>query len=105
MSLAIDPNDVTSILLPVTGWLAVVPGSFDLDSYEIIERGDPYDPEQDHAHMGQWEWEQKSRFTLHGGGQYGICAVGFACRVEDGARISGPFTSILAIETRKAPEQ
>jgi len=97
MSLAIDPNEVTAVLL-ADGWHEVqVLGdnswsSFDLDSYEYVDAQS--DPDRD-------------PIVLVGGGQSGICSVGFTFRElvdENGTRryctVMGPLTSILAVRTR-----
>lgn len=97
MSLAIDPGEVTAVLL-VDGWHEVEPGSFYLDSYEFAEPGD-------NGHI------------LHGGGDSGICAVGFACTtvlsplggeieipLSFASTISGPLTSILAVRTDRGAQ-
>jgi hypothetical protein len=80
MSLAIDIDDVTAVLL-ADGWHYVYKKSFALDSYEFM-------------HGEQLE---------HGGGNSGVCATGFsfierdqsATAVEE--QISGPLTSIIAV--------
>ena len=89
MSLAIDPSQVTDVLL-ADGWHEVTDLSFDLDSYEYVER-------TEHDALGM---------VLHGGGQSGICATGFRFNElieEDGeylARaVAGPLTSVLAVRT------
>lgn len=89
MSLAIDPGSVVAILL-ADGWHPVKRGTFDLDAYEFIQPGSTGNDD----------------FIMHGGGQSGVCAVGFTVtEVEytDGAiqsdrgQLSGPLTSILAV--------
>jgi len=65
------------------GWHQVVETSFDLDSYEFIADGDD---------------------LVHGGGSSGICAAGFTFKTDvmtstGFLRISGPLTSILAVES------
>lgn len=78
MSLAIDPDAVTHVLL-ADGWHDVKNSSFDLDSYEFITAdGD----------------------VLHDGGNVGVCATGFSFTTADGSyRLSGPLTAILAVRT------
>jgi len=87
MSLSIESKTVRAVLLS-DGWHRVKDHSFELESYEYIERGAAQD---------------KDPFVLHGGGQSGICATGFICdtfggRDGHGRRIAGPLTSILAVE-------
>ena len=72
MSLAIEPENVIAVLL-ADGWHSVQPQSFDLDAYEFCEAtGD----------------------ALHGGG------VGFTFTSSEHYQISGPLTSVLAVEHR-----
>lgn len=73
MSLGIEVDDVTAVLL-ADGWHVVEGDSFDLDAYEF---------------------EHNDRL-LHGGGQSGICSIGFAFTDETGY-IAGPLTAILAV--------
>lgn len=85
MSLAIDVDRVHRVLL-ADGWHTVDDWSFTLDAYEYLwyANGPGRDP-----------------IVLHGGGQVGVCATGFCFTDEEGGRISGPLTAILAI--REAP--
>lgn len=84
MSLAIDINKVTHVLL-ADGWHKVRDNSFLLDSYEFIS-GKP------------------SNFNIeHGGGDSDICAVGFYF-LSDRCEIFGPLTSILAVKTALSDE-
>jgi hypothetical protein len=100
MSLAIDVDRINRVLL-ADGWHAVKGGSFDLDSYEYIDVGPEYNPDLDDLQMGKEQFEQRARQTLHGGGQSGVCATGFAFRSEEeGKVIAGPLTAILAVEYR-----
>ncbi len=75
MSLAIDVDDVTSVLL-ADGWHKVPNKSFNLDSFEFLWAGD----------------------LIYGGGGSGVCATGFSFESEDGT-ISGPLTAVLAVKT------
>ena len=83
MSLHIDPAKVVGVLL-ADGWHDVADASFTLDSYEYVE----------------------DDLVLHGGGQSGVCAAGFAFTEAsvpgpsfDGRRlIAGPLTAVLAVE-------
>ena len=85
MSLLIDIDKVTAILL-ADGWHDVFrqedgTSSFDVDSYEYAEVDTDGEP-----HL------------LHGGGDSGVCAVGF--RFQENRLdfcISGPLTAILAV--------
>ena len=62
MSLAIDPVDVEAILLG-DRWHEIERGTFILDSYEFVE-------------------DAGEGFILHGGGQSGVCAIGFGARLR-----------------------
>jgi len=73
MSLRIDCNSVRRVLL-ADGWHDAT--GFDLDAYEFMD-GDG--------------------MRLHGGGQSGVCATGFAIHSK-GIVIAGPLTAILAGE-------
>jgi hypothetical protein len=82
MSLEIDPEDVLKVLL-ADGWHEVVPGTFTLDAYEFVEHGQ--DGERD--------------FVLHGGGDSGVCSIGFRFEQPASAHfILGPLTAILAVK-------
>lgn len=89
MSLEINVKKVAAILL-LDGWHDVKVGTFDLDAYEFFA-GDP-----DRAPIA------------HIGGDSGISATGFQCRINydrnwelpgkpSGDVIAGPLSSILAI--------
>ncbi len=81
MSLAIDVDDVTAVLL-ADGWHQVADASFTLDSYEYLwAAGGPQD----------------DPMILHGGGRNGICAIGFDFEEKGSGRIAGPLSSILAV--------
>lgn len=84
MSLCIGIDDVTEVLL-VDGWHSVFKESFDLDAYEYVSGSDGTN---DDAPL------------LYNGERQG-CSTGFNFIDEDGDRISGPITSIIAI--RRAP--
>lgn len=78
MSLAIDVDKVVSVLL-ADGWHEVLKESFELDSYEFTWSGS----------------------AVHGGGQSGVCATGFTFLVtEQGIKLAGPLTAILAVRYR-----
>jgi hypothetical protein len=77
MSLAIRISTVKSVLLAGT-WHDVNGTSFDLDSYEFMD--------DDRA--------------VHGGGQSGVCAVGFSFRTTNGATLYGPLTAIEAVSNK-----
>ncbi len=87
MSLAIDIDEVVEVLL-TDGWHKVLDNSFCMDSYEFV-------------------WGKTSDRLVHGGGQNGICALGFefseVTEFSDIRICAGPLTSILAI--RKRDEQ
>lgn len=85
MSLAIDPEAVTDVLL-ADGRHGVQDLDFSLDSYEFVE------PDGGHV--------------LHAGGDSGICATGFKFSEMvnmDGENyvviVAGPLSSILAVRT------
>lgn len=73
MSLAIDTNTVTEVLI-AGEWYAVENQSFDLDAYEFMWEGD----------------------CVHGGGTSGVCSTGFGF-THQGATINGPLTAIQAV--------
>lgn len=79
MSIAIDTDRVSGVLL-ADGWHQVEGTSFDLDSYEFV-------------------WGER---LIHGGGNSGVCATGFTF-YEDGLRISGPLTALLAVRENEKP--
>lgn len=86
MSLAIDVDRVTAVLL-ADGWHHVANQSFTLDSYEYL-----WYPTN----------TRRSDFEiLHGGGQSGVCATGFAFQDTDGQTTAGPLTAILAVRKDK----
>lgn len=76
MSLAIETSKVTAVLL-ADGWHEVDRDSFDLDSYEFTDG---------------------SRLLLGGGMCAGVPATGFSFNDRIGVTISGPLTSILALQ-------
>ncbi|RSM73470.1 hypothetical protein DMH04_41400 [Kibdelosporangium aridum] len=77
MSLAIDVDEITAVLL-ADGWHTVANKSFTLDSYEFV-------------------WRDS---TMHGGGQSGVCSAGFEFTDDSGAMLSGPLTAVLAVRRR-----
>ena len=90
MSLGIDPEKVTEVLL-ADGWHEVSDLDFTLDSYEYVE------PHPD---------PNRNPLVLHGGGASGICATGFRFNEsvdEDGEHqqrtVAGPLTSILTVRS------
>jgi hypothetical protein len=85
VSLLIDVDEVVEVLLE-DGWHPVVDSSFTLDAYEFI---------------WQEEGSQGSPHVLHGGGQSGITAAGFAFKEITGSYLLGPLTSVLALRLRK----
>lgn len=79
MSLAIDVDNVTNVLL-ADGWHGVANGSFDIDAYEFVIEDRP----------------------VHGGGESGISASGFVFdSTKTGRRVYGPLTSIIAVQTKR----
>ena len=79
MSLAINADDVTAVLL-ADGWHEVPARSFDLDSYE---------------------YQYANGLTIHEGGAYGVCANGFEFTTTEGDRMAGPLTAVLAVRHGK----
>lgn len=81
MSLAIDPDDVTQVLL-ADGWHWATNGLW-LDAYEYVAGDD----------------------IVHGGGGSGVCATGFAFEEfvdgEGTFRTYGPLTAILAVRVSR----
>lgn len=76
MSLAIDTDQITAVLLPDGMWHAVASGSFDLDDgYWLVLRGGQERP-----------------------------AAGFVFRKPGGGWVVGPMGSVLAARTSAAPE-
>lgn len=76
MSLAIEEDDVTAVLL-ADGWHTVADNSFYTDAYEYAD-GD--------------------RITVGGGSVPGVPSTGFLFRDESGEYLSGPLSSILAVK-------
>ena len=93
MSLAIDTNAVTGVLL-ADGWHVVAGQSFDLDAYEFIESRKPA--------YGD-EIARDPAVILGGGRAEGVCATGATWREKSGARISCPLTSVLAVRCANRP--
>ena len=79
MSLALDIDKVKAVLL-ADGWHAVAGESFMLDSYE-------------------YTWGEE---VVHGGGNSGVCAIGFWFREESDAIYAGPLTAIRAVQMEEA---
>lgn len=80
MSLAIDVDKVTSVLL-ADGWHVVADASFTIDAYEFLWRGD----------------------AVHGGGNSGVCAAGAEWLERKGHEewvVSCPLTAILAVRQK-----
>lgn len=76
MSLSIEVDDVRRVLL-ADGWHPVRGGSFSLDSYEFV--------------YGE-------QILLGGGRCEGVPSIGFEFVDPEGVRVSGPLTSIIAVE-------
>jgi hypothetical protein len=85
MSLMIDVDKVEAVLL-ADGWHEIADRSFRLDSYEFVW-GNQYQRDNDEF------------TTMHGGGQSGICATGFAFHNPNQQTIAGPLTAILAVRS------
>lgn len=83
MSLAIEVDDVTAVLL-ADGWHTVANKSFALDSYEYV-----------------WGADDQ---VMHGGGNSAICATGFTFTTENGSTmVAGPLTAVLAVRIGDTP--
>lgn len=74
MSLALQLDKVSWVLL-ANEWYEVYQQSFSLDSYEYL-------------------WEEQ---IIHGGGQSGLCAIGFMFEDTSRNHLAGPLSSIQAI--------
>lgn len=86
MSLAIDLDTVSRVLL-ADGWHDVLPGSLTLDAYEMH-----------HSDVGLDDWP--ASWPLRGGSDSSVPSTGFRfTRAEGGTQVSGPVTSLLALET------
>lgn len=99
MSLSIDVDTVTAVLL-ADGWHTVVNGSFDLDAYEYLWSGIDGVKVADLRKYPNERGGDRDPILLHGGGNSGVCATGFSFTAEDGDRVSGPLTAILAVRHR-----
>jgi hypothetical protein len=74
-SLDIDIEDVLEVLF-ADGWHVVHGESFELGAFDFTHRGR----------------------RVHGGGDSGVCATGFSFVTDqEGSRLAGPLTSILAL--------
>lgn len=99
MSLALDIDKVTAVLLSDRRWYSVMEKSFVLDAFEFIFKHEEDDDGE----------------IVHGGGNSGICATGFRFKTSEPWPyeekssfllektnntffISGPLTSILAVK-------
>ena len=75
MSLDINIEDVLEVLL-ADGWHVVHGESFELGPFDFTHKGR----------------------RVHGGGDSGVCATGFSFVTDqEGSRLAGPLTSILAL--------
>jgi hypothetical protein len=86
MSLAIEVEQVSDVLLADGRWYVVDGASFDVDSYEFVH---------------------DERTALEGAQDTLIASTGFTFRIGN-ERMSGPLTSILAIKVkvpRNAPNR
>ena len=96
MSLAIDVDTVVAVLL-ADGWHEVFDNTFSLDSYEFLWSG----REGASIQEARDDFDEYDAEIVHGGGESGICATGFAMRTVEGW-IYGPLTSILAVRTSRS---
>lgn len=78
MSLSIDTDKVTHVLLTDGIWHKVIGKTFDLDSYEYLDRG---------------------HCILQGGMVEGVVSTGFTFREDEDTVISGPLTALHAVRT------
>lgn len=83
MSLVIDTRRVIRVLL-ADGWHDIKQGSFDLDAYEFMDGYDDYN---------------QPVVIFKGDQSASIPSTGFTF-IEDGVRIDGPLTSVLAVATQ-----
>ena len=75
VSLDIHIEDVVEVLL-ADGWHVVHGRTFELDAFDFTHKGR----------------------RVHGGGDSGVCATGFSFVTDqEGSRLAGPLTSILAL--------
>jgi hypothetical protein len=75
MSLDIDIEDVVEVLL-ADGWHVVHGKTFELGAFDFTNKGR----------------------RVHGGGDSSVCATGFSFVTDqEGSRLAGPLTSILAL--------
>ena len=75
LDIDIDIEDVLEVLL-ADGWHVVHGESFELGAYDFTHKGR----------------------RVHGGGDSGVCATGFSFVTDqEGSRLAGPLTSILAL--------
>jgi hypothetical protein len=95
MSLAIDVNTVTHVLL-ADGWHTVAERSFLLRSYEYYWSGEEGVTV---AELDEREGHRKhDPIVLPGGGQSGVTSTGFSFRdQESGSLVLGPLTSVVAV--------
>lgn len=83
MSLSIQIEAVTHVLLPDGKWYTVDEGSFELDAYEFLD-GDPNE-------VGA---------VVFGGGQDARISATGATWTDGDKRISCPLSTVLAVRTR-----
>ena len=80
MSLAIEVDYVRAVLL-ADGWHEVEEQSFYLDRFEFV-----------------WGVDAEGKANvMHAAGSDGISVMGFSLVDEDGTRIAGPLSSIIAV--------
>lgn len=83
MSLAIDPEDVTHVLLP-DGWHHVQPGTFILDSFEFVDGAD----------------DSVGGILLGGGREPLVAALGYEFQergASEGTTLAGPINRLYAV--------
>lgn len=84
MSLAIDVDNVVRVLL-ADGWHNVADESFSIDAYEFLWSG------RDGTRVADMD-SDRDPLCLHSGG------AGFAFSTDDGDRVCGPVSAILAVK-------
>ena len=76
MSVAIQVNDVSAVLLTTGEWLPVQRGTFHVDSYEFVDGEE----------------------IVYGGSRSGSPEPGFRFRTADGQEVSGRLSAVVAVK-------
>jgi|TARA_Y100000310_G_C20637676_1_gene792082 hypothetical protein len=95
MSLAIDVDDVVSVLLSDGEWYGVQDYSFTIDSYEYLYFSEA---EKD----GDYRSKLEPHNIVHGGGSSGITASGFGFKwTTGGIWMYGPLSAIVSVKVER----